>query len=328
MKATATAHANIAFIKYWGKRDEALNLPAVGSISLTLKELRTVTTVEWKASLTRDELILNGNLASGQELERVSSFLRLILRLAGGKGHARVESKNNFPTGAGLASSASAFAALALAGTRAAKVRLTPTELSVLARQGSGSAARSIFGGFVEMTAGVQPDGSDAFAHQIASENFWEVRLLVAITSREAKKIGSTEGMRRSTRTSPYFPAWVKSQQQDLEEMRRAILTRDLQKVGELMEFNCLKMHALTLSSRPPFSYWNAATLELMKTVHDLRAGGIPAYFTIDAGPQVKVLCRPEESAKIKEALENLPGVREVLVARPGPGAYLIGESQ
>ncbi len=324
MKATAVARANIALIKYWGKRDDGLNLPAVGSISLTLDGLRTVTSVEWDASQTDDQLILNGQPAPRKETERVSAFLQLIRRLAAWSFHAKVESSNNFPTGAGLASSASAFAALALAASAAANLELTPTELSVLARRGSGSAARSIFGGFVEMAVGARPDGSDAFAHQIAPESFWDVRLLVAVTSREAKKTGSTEGMRRSAGTSPYFSAWVKSQPQDLHEMRQAIQARDLQKAGELMEYNCLKMHALTFSSRPPFSYWNSTTIELMRTVQELRAKGTPAYFTIDAGPQVKVLCRPKESAKIKAGLESLPGVREVLVARPGPGAHLV----
>ncbi len=327
MKATARAHANIALVKYWGKRDRELNLPSVGSISLTLRELFTETAVEFTSELTTDELILNDRPATPEQTGRVSRFLDLIRTQAGIKQAARVISRNNFPTGAGLASSASAFAALALAGTRAAGLTLPPRELSILARQGSGSAARSIFGGFVEMHRGTRSDGQDAYAEPLADDHFWDLRLLIAITDEGEKPLGSTAGMEHTAHTSPYYSEWVRSSEADLAEMRAAILARDFSKVGELAEFSCLKMHALAMSARPGIVYWNGTTVELLQAVREQRKSGLEAYFTIDAGPQVKVLCLPENVSAVRDFLSGFPGVQRVLETSPGPAAHLIEES-
>src|SRR5690554_2111427 len=227
MIAFALAHPNIALVKYWGKRDFAYNLPGAGSLSLTLGGLSTRTCVEFDAALDADALQLDGKAVErGAKLKRVSQFLDLVRGRAGISQHARVISVNDFPTGAGLASSASGFAALALAATTAAGLELSATELSILARRGSGSAARSLFGGYVEMNDGVYAIGEDgtkvattsaeeaseaAYARQIAPAAHWDLRCIIAVTSAGEKDIGSTEGMVSTQNTSPYYEQWIAS---------------------------------------------------------------------------------------------------------------------
>ena len=320
---TALAHANIALIKYWGKRDLRLNLPAVGSISLTLDGLSTRTTVEFRDDLKEDRLLLDGFEAKGTSAERVRQFLDLVRQRARIENRAEVVSENDFPTGAGLASSASGFAALSLASTRAAGLELEPRELSILARRGSGSAARSIFGGLVEMVRGGREDGSDAFAKPLAGSEDWPLRLVVAMTSMAPKAVGSTTGMQRSSQTSPYYPSWVESSVGDLEVARRAISDRDLVALGEVTEHSCLKMHALTWSSRPPFSYWSPEALRAMEVVRRLRGEGLVCYFTMDAGPQVKALCDADSAGAVAATLSALPGVERVLTCSPGRQARI-----
>lgn len=318
--AAARAHANIALIKYWGKRDPTLNLPATGSISVTLDALATDTHVSFDPTLEADDV----QLASGGDEARVTHFLDLIRSRADIATRARVASKNNFPTGAGLASSASGFAALALAASRAAGLDLPSAELSALARRGSGSAARSVHGGWVEMQRGNSADGADAHALQLADGNALPLRVIVAITESEAKQTGSTEGMTRTAASSPYFEAWTHSAETDLDAMRAAIAAHDFTAIGELTEHSCMKMHALMFTSKPPLVYWNPATLAAWQAVAGLRADGIPAYATIDAGPQVKVLCQPGHAPDVAATLESVPGVVAVRTSALGPGAHLI----
>ena len=319
--ATAVATSNIALVKYWGKRDLVLNLPATGSISVTLDALETRTTVTFNDA--PDDLIELGGTASGAGTERVRRFLDLVRSLADTDARAHVVSHNDFPTGAGLASSASGFAALAVACDAALGLGLSQAELSVLARRGSGSAARSLVGGYAEMAAGEALDGSDAYATPLAPPEHLPLALLVAVTTSAPKAVGSTEGMQRTEATSPYHPAWVASTQRDLDRMRDAIRAADLEAVGSIAEGNALRMHADMLASEPPLLYWNAATLAAMQTVHALRADGTGAWFTIDAGPQVKVLCAPQDADAVATALAATTGVEQVLRAAPGPGAHL-----
>ncbi len=326
MRCRARAHANIALIKYWGKRDAKLNLPEVGSLSLTLSALWTETEIVFSDEIEQDELILNGQKAKPKEVARISSFLDLIRNQAKIKQKARINSLNNFPTSAGLASSASGFAALTLAATRALRLNFSARELSVLARRGSGSAARSIFGGFVEMHKGVSDNGSDAFAQQLFPPDYWDIRMLIGITSEQPKKVGSTDGMTLSKETSPYYRSWIETQENDLQQMREAIKTKDFLKLGELSEHSCLKMHAVALSGNPGIIYWNAVTVEAMHAVRELRRSGVPAFFTIDAGPQIKVLCLPEDEQKTRDCLLSVPGIERVIVNRPGPDAQILEE--
>jgi diphosphomevalonate decarboxylase len=324
---TARAGTNIALVKYWGKRDKILNLPATGSLSLTLDQLGSETCVRFGALPGgNDRVSLNGAPADERFTRRVSGFLDLVRARAGVRLPAEVSTTNTVPTAAGLASSASGFAALALAASRAAGLELSPAELSALARRGSGSAARSIFGGFAEMTAGAALDGADAFAHQLLGPEAWDLRLVVALTTRAQKPIGSTEAMERTAATSPYYASWVTSTERDLPEARAAVEGRDLAKLGAVAERSALRMHACALSAEPPIIYWNPTTLAAMRAVLDLRATGTAAYFTIDAGPHVKVLGAAADAPAIEAALRQIPGVESTIIAAPGPAAQVIEE--
>lgn len=321
---TAWAGTNIALVKYWGKRDAALNLPATGSLSLTLDHLGTTTTVRFDPRAHDDVIQLDGALADTAFCRRASRFLDLVRQQAGFQTRAQVQTRNSVPTAAGLASSASGFAALALAATRAAGLDLPPAELSALARRGSGSAARSIFGGFVEMARGERQDGADACAHPLLPPDAWAVRLVVALTTKGAKSIGSTEAMDRTARTSPYYAGWITSTQVDLSEARAAIAVKDLAWLGPIAERSALRMHACALGADPPILYWNPATVAALEAVRGLRASGVAAYATIDAGPHVKVLCGEADAAAVEAALQRVPGVTDTIVASPGPGAAVI----
>lgn len=324
MKATALAHANIALVKYWGKREARLNLPAVGSISMTLAGLSTTTTVDFAADLLQDHLILNGQPAGAAQTVRVQKFLDNLREIAGVRRPAQIVSENNFPTGAGLASSASGFAALTVAAARALGLNLSPGDLSRLARVGSGSAARSILGGFVEMKRGEMPDGRDAVAVPLYDARYWPLEMLILITSEAEKPIGSTEGMTLTAKTSPYYPAWVAGSEADLQTMREALAHRDFEKLGEVTEFSCFKMHGLAMSANPALIYWNAETVSLVHEVRRLRRQGVAAYVTIDAGPQVKVICQPQDTARLQAHFGNFPGVKRVLHSGIGGDARVL----
>ncbi len=318
MRAVARANTNIALVKYWGKRDAALNLPAVGSLSLTLEGLSTRTTVVFGKS-DADTLVLNGAPADDKSTKRVSKFLDIVRQRAGLSERAAVESSNDFPTAAGLASSASAFAALAVAATRAAGLSLSDRELSILARRGSGSAARSIFGGFVEMHRGQRADGEDAFAEPIASD--WDVRLVIAATTQGPKATLSTDGMRHTAETSPYYDPWVQMSERDLATAREAIARRDLEALGQVTEASCLSMHASAMAARPAVVYFIGQTIEGYRIIQDLRRSGVPAWFTCDAGPHVKALTDAAHAQQVEAALARLG---KTWICRPGPRAEVL----
>ncbi|WP_156291616.1 diphosphomevalonate decarboxylase [Oceanobacillus salinisoli] len=321
MKATAKAHTNIALIKYWGKRNEDIILPTNSSLSLTLDGFYTTTTVAFHDDLSRDVFTLNDQIIEGESYNRVTKFLDLI-RNQSEKKHlfAEVHSINTVPTAAGFASSASGFAALAAASTRAIGFNVNDEELSRLTRQGSGSACRSIYGGFVEWEMGSREDGLDSHAIQIASEKHWDVRVAAVVLSSTEKKVSSRAGMKRTVETSPFYTGWLDSIPYDMKEIKAAIREKDFEKTGSIAEANCLKMHATTLGANPPFTYWHDTTMRVMQTVQEMRENGIPAYFTIDAGPNVKVLYLPENEDKVKKVLEDIPGVSDVTLSKPGPG--------
>lgn len=324
MKATATAHSNLALVKYWGKRNSVLNLPAVGSISITLNNLTTRTTVQFHPGIDGDTLVLNGVLADKKKEKRVRNFLDLVRNHAKMTLFAKVTSENNYPTASGLASSSSGFAALALAATEAAQVSFSMEQLGVLARQGSGSAARSILGGFVEMKVGEKPDGTDSYAVQLADENHWGINVVIAITAEYEKQISSTDGMKQTALSSPFYSDWISSSKTDLDDMRLAISKKDFQKLGEISEYSCLKMHGLAMSAKPGIVYWNAATISVIHAVRELRLKNIQCYFSIDAGPQVKILCMPHDVEAIGKLLMEIPGVSRLIRTSLGSGAKLI----
>jgi diphosphomevalonate decarboxylase len=318
-QAKVRARSNIALVKYWGKADAELNTPAVGSISITLADLWTETQVTFDPALSSDSLKLNGESRDDQ-LDRVSRYLDLLRARAGSKLHAEVISTNNFPTAAGLASSASGFAALAGAAAAALDLDCSGRELSILARRGSGSAARSLFGGFVEMHKGDAADGSDSFAEPIADAAYWPLRVLVAITTTGEKPVGSGPGMARSAVTSPYYDRWVDTHPADMRLAKDAIMARDFDALAAVSEASCLKMHAAAISTEPPLIYWNGATLDCVHCIRSLRASGTGVFFTIDAGPQVKAVCLPAAEDSVRAALQGVPGVRQIIATGLGPG--------
>jgi diphosphomevalonate decarboxylase len=323
-RAVAEARTNIALVKYWGKRDAALNLPAVGSLSLTLEGLSTRTEVRFDSSLTADTLELNGASETGLALTKVSKLLDLVRADAKTRTFAAVSSANNFPTAAGLASSASAFSALALAATTAAGLELDGRALSILSRRGSGSAARSIFGGFVRLHHGKQADGLDCYAEPIGGAPEMDVRMVLAITRKGPKETLSTDGMGRTAATSPYFAAWVASSDPDLAAAEHAIKARDLEALGVVTEQSALTMHASALAARPAVLYFTGATIEGYRAVVAMRKAGVPAWFTCDAGPHVKALTDGKHAEDVARRLAEVPGVLETRVCRPGKAAEVL----
>ena len=329
MHATAKAHPNIALVKYWGKRDQALNLPAAGSLSVTLEGLSTTTSVRFDPALDADQIILDDiRLESGRPRQRIVDFLDLVRSPAGLTHRAVVQSENDFPTAAGLASSASGFAALAVAASHAAGLDWSDRRLSALARRGSGSAARSLFGGFVEMLAGTEDDGADAHAVPIASSQHWQLRCIVALTATGQKEIGSTEGMLRTQKTSPLFEPWRATVADDIATARRAIDDRDFELLATIAERSCLRMHATALGADPGILYWNPTTVRLIHSIRRARRGGLSCFFTIDAGPHIKVFCPADQADDVARLLQTTDGVRDVLRTRPGPGAHLCDASR
>lgn len=313
--ATARACSNIAFIKYWGNRNSALRLPANGSISMNLDGLETVTTVRFDPALPADRLILDGREQGGEALARVSRHLDHIRTLAGTWRRALVISRNNFPTGAGIASSASAFSALTVAACAALGLRLSERQLSALARLGSGSACRSVPGGFVEWYAGRDHDSSHA--QSIAPPEHWALVDLVAIVSSAHKAVGSTSGHALAP-TSPLQAARVADAPRRLGICREAIYRRDFEALAEVIEQDALMMHAVMMTSSPPLIYWLPATLHIMQAVQQWRQAGLPVAFTIDAGPNVHVITTTEFRAQLSERLAQMEEVGHVLEAGPG----------
>jgi diphosphomevalonate decarboxylase len=324
MQATALAHPNIAFIKYWGLEDESRRIPANGSISMNLSCLYTRTTVRYDPSLMDDCLLLNGKSIAGEGLRRVRQFLDRVRWMAGSELHARVESESNFPTGAGLASSASGFAALALAGTAALGLTLSECELSSLARFGSGSACRSIPGGFVEWRT--DPLSGESCAQSIAPANHWALVDCIVILSDAHKPVGSEAGMRTAV-TSPLQEARVQDAERRLEVCRRAIIERDFPALARVTEQDSNMMHAVMMTSEPPLFYWEPESLEVMQAIKGWQAEGLSVTYTLDAGPNVHVICTQDDVEEVQARLRMIPGVMDVLQGVPGGPARLISSN-
>jgi diphosphomevalonate decarboxylase len=318
--ASAVAHANIALAKYWGKADERENLPAVPSLSLTLAGLSTRTRVEVDPALRDDEVELDGAPAAGRARARVVGVLDELRALGGVRLFARVTSANDFPTASGLASSASGFAALALSGAAAFGLELAPGDVSAVARRASASAARSVFGGYVALGAGARA------AERVLSGDAFPLRMVVALTASGPKSVASTEGMQRTAATSPYYRGWVESAPSVYAAVRAAVLAKDLGALGPAVEKSALMMHASMLAADPALVYFRPATLAAMETVRELRSRGTLAFYTMDAGPHVKVLTQPGDVDRVAEALRETPGVERVVVCEPGPDAMIEAE--
>lgn len=316
MKATAVAHSNIALIKYWGKLDKRLRLPMNNSISMALSDLKTKTTVEFSTGYSKDGIVIDGKKMEGRGKERIIKHLDRIRNLANVNLCAKVVSKNNFPADAGLASSASGFAALTLAGTRAVGLDLSKKELSILARLGSGSACRSIHGGFVEWKMGSSHKNS--YAEQLAPADYFDLRDIVAIVGKEKKEVSSTAGHAR-VETSPFYQARLAALHKDLSDVRTGIKEKDIEKLGNAVERDCISMHTTMMTSEPAIFYWSPKTLEIIHKVQECREEGLKAYFTIDAGPNVHILTLPQNIKEIREMLKEI-GVEDIIYNKPAGG--------
>ncbi|MFX3617819.1 MAG: diphosphomevalonate decarboxylase [Sporolactobacillus sp.] len=319
--AVSRAYINIALIKYWGKKDEQLILPMNSSLSLTLDAFYTETSVLPQRDRSTDEVIMDGTRLEGSAADKIGRFMDVIREKSGNPTFARIKTNNHVPVASGFASSASGFAALAASAARAYDLDSSGEALSRLARRGSGSASRSIYGGFVKWIKGVNDQSS--YAVPIDSAD-WDLRLIVVTINRQEKKISSREGMKRTVSTSPFYAVWVKEAEKDLLDMEQAIRGHDLEAVGRIAETNALKMHATMLGARPPFTYWEEGTLTAIRHVEHLRAAGIPCFFTIDAGPNVKILCSAGNVKRILDDLSDAFPTERLTTARPGPGVQYL----
>lgn len=320
-QATALAHPNIAFIKYWGQADETRRLPANDSLSMNIAGLTTHTTVCLNPDLTKDTFLLNGEALTGDHLSRVRDFLDRVRQLADQPTFVQATSENNFPIGAGIASSASGFAALALASAAAYGLSLSEYELSSLARFGSGSACRSIPGGFVEWHT--DHSTGKSYATTIAPADHWHLVDCIAILSEEHKPVGSQAGMRRAG-TSPLQNARVQDSHRRIDLCRQAILQKDFTALAQVTELDSNLLHAVMMTSEPPLFYWHPTSLAIMKAVKDWQAAGIPVTYTLDAGPNVHLICLPEAQEQVLARLQQFPDVLDVLTGAPGGPAKLL----
>ena len=321
LKATAVAGSNIAFIKYWGVADEAINLPLNNSISMTLAEAFTTTTVEWLDNAEADTVSIDGIQLDARAAERVVRHLDRLRTLAGAAPRARVESTNNFPMASGIASSASGFAALTVAGCAALGLTLDATRLSAVARRGSGSASRSLFGGFVEWEMG--SDDSSSVAHQLYPAEHWALVDVVAVVSAHAKAVSSERGHSFAV-TSPLNDGRIASLSCALGEVRDAIALRDIRLLGPIIERDALAMHGVMMTGTPSLLYWQPETLEVIHAVRRWRAQGLLVYFTIDAGPNVHLICERSHAAEVEALARALPGVDHLLSSGPGAAPRLL----
>ena len=308
----AIAHPNIALVKYWGKQPGTANMPATPSLSITLGALATRTHVEAAA---QDRVFINGRATDDVKVLGLIAQMREVWHLP----PIVVHSVNDFPTSAGLASSASGCAALVAAIDDAFGLCLARADLSIWARRGSASAARSVFGGFVTLQA-----EADWAATPLLGSAAWPLEVVVAITSDAAKRTPSTTGMESSRTTSPFFDAWTRTAAEDFDAAQCAVRAKNHVALADIAEHSCLKMHALMLSTRPALLYWNEATVAGIGTVRRLREAGTPVFFTIDAGPQVKAVCAPGHSEEVAAALARTPGVLRTLTSPLGDGVRIV----
>lgn len=320
MKATAVAPSNIAFTKYWGKKDEKLRIPENGSISMNLSNLLTTTTVEFSSAYKEDDVTINGEK---EPSSRVSKHLDRIRDLAKIQTKAKVVSLNNFPTGTGLSSSASGFAALTVAAAKAADLNLSEKELSILARLGSGSACRSIPSGFVEWVSGDTNDTS--YAKQIFEANYWDISDVVAVISNEKKDVATSIGQ-EAAQSSPFMSVRLSHMKEKNQVIKTLIKKRDFQKFGELVEKEALELHAIMLTQTPPLIYWRPETIVVMKTVWTWRKEGLSVYFTLNTGQDVHLMCEQKDAEEVARRAKTISAVRDVIINTPCVGARIIDD--
>ena len=321
MKATAIGPSNIAFIKYWGKKDEVLRLPENGSLSMNLSNLFTTTTVEFSKSYTEDYIEIN-SISESNEGSRAVKHLDRIRSLAKITEKAKVITNNNFPTGTGLSSSASGFAALTVAAAKAAGLELSEKELSILARQGSGSACRSIPDGFVEWLDGNTSDTS--FALSIFPPDYFEIVDVVTVVSTDKKFLATSEGQ-QSARTSPFFEKRLDLIKNKIDRVKKAIEDKNFSEFGELIETEALEFHSILFTSNPPLFYLTPETVRLMKFVQKIRSEGLECYFTINTGQDIHLIVQEKDLNALKDRLKKVAEIKNIIVNSPANGTRVVG---
>lgn len=331
MISTFEATPNIALIKYWGKRDSRLMLPQNGSISITLdNSVRTVTSVLFSGRLKADAAWINGKKAEGKELQRLLVPVDLVREKAGIKDRVAIASENNFPTAAGIASSASGFAALACAASDAAGLKLGAAELSVLARMGSGSACRSVLGGFVEWKKGERGDGADSAAEQIAPASHWGLCDLIAVCESREKKVSSRAGMEQTVKTSGLYAKRMADLPARIAKLRQAILIKDSQTVFSIAMEDSMSMHATMLDTKPPIMYLNDVSREAIYAVNELNEGEgrLACGYTFDAGPNAHLLCEEKDIGLVKKHVSRIEGIEKFYDCGIGDGPKKLKEGE
>lgn len=320
MKKTAVAPTNIAFIKYWGRKDEILRLPTNGSISMNLSSLSTTTTVEFDKKYSKDEVTING-VQNEKESLRVIKHLDRVRSLAHISEKAKVVSNNNFPSATGLSSSASGFAALTVAASAASGLKLNEKGLSILARQGSGSACRSIPDGFVEWIDGDTSETS--YAESIFPSDHWDIVDIATVVSDEKKDVLSSEGQ-RLVGTSPFMSTRLSRISEKIIQCKKYIKDKNFKSFGELVESEALELHAIMLTSQPSLIYWLSATVRLMKLVKKWRSEGLPVYFTVNTGQDIHLICEKKDLGSLEEKLRMVQEIKKIIVSYPSHGTVLV----
>lgn len=322
MKSTAVAPSNIAFIKYWGKIDDELRLPANSSFSMNLDKCLTTTTVEFDEKYTHDSFEMIGEKISEKEKERTFKSVDLLRKKAKSSLFAKIVTKNSFPKSAGMASSASGFAALVVATARALNLNLSEKELSIYARIGSGSACRSIPDGYVEWKEGKTSEQS--YAHSLFPTGHWNLRNVLVIVRANEKKIPTSVGMEASRETSIFYKPRIEAVKKLHKQLLDAFSRKDFRIVGEIIEKDCVYMHSVMMTTTPPLFYWTPETLTLIQKVQEWRTEGIESYFTIDAGPNVHIICESKTEDALVAKIKELDIAEEIMINKPSKGAYMI----
>lgn len=318
MKSTAVAPANIAFIKYWGKKNEALRIPVNDSISMNLSNAYTITTVEFSQVYPSDEIYYGKSKMEVKESRRVTDHLDRIRKLANVQTKAKIVTKNNFPTATGISSSSSGFAALTLAAVSALKLKLPEKELSILARLGSGSACRSIPDGFVYWKSG--KSSNESYAYTLYNENYWDLRDIILIVSADKKKTTSMKGHENAS-SSIFFKTRIKNLPRKIIKLKEALRNKDIKKFGELVEKEAIEVHTIMMTQTPPLFYWNKDTIDIIHQIFNWRNGGTEVYFTIDAGHNVHLICEGNEEKRVLGKVKELEYIKNIIINSPSVGA-------
>jgi len=318
--ATAIAHPNFALIKYWGKSNFGGNIPAMSSLAITLDSMISETTVSFPDELKQDTWILNE--VEQPSLGQIQPPCEYLKKISPIDQPCLIESKNNFPTAAGLASSASGIASLVSALDNILETKLSRQQMIEAAMLGSGSAVRSLFPGFVLLDV----NEKDVTCETILETEEWPLNVIVCVTSTNQKTMSSRQGMEISRKTSPIYSDWVRNHQEDIELALQAITEKNFHQLGKIAEQNCLKMHQVMKTSQPSIDYWSLATHACVENVKDMQGKGVPVFFTIDAGPQVKIICEPDVSKEVVTLMEKVPGVQSIIESCLGKGARIIHE--